>query len=320
MAMVDHDHSYKLLFSHPEMVRDLLEGFVCGEWIARLDLGTLERVSGAYVDDDLRARASDIVWRARCGERYVYISIEFQSTVEQAMALRVFSYVILLYQELHREKKDCPDGRLPVVVPIVLYNGERRWSAPDNLGSLLGESPEGTEEYRPQLRYLLIDEGRYDDRELAASRNLVAMLFRLEHGCRRDQIRDVASALMRQLESAGLVSLRRAFGVWLDRVFRARLARGRGEEVDELWEKRSMLADRVDEWAAELRQEGLQEGRQEGHQAGEVTLMTRLLHKRFGQVPTSILARLGGAHAAQIERWGERLFEASTLSEIFDGE
>lgn len=28
-----HDHSYKLLFSHPEMVRDLLTGFVKEDWV-----------------------------------------------------------------------------------------------------------------------------------------------------------------------------------------------------------------------------------------------------------------------------------------------
>jgi hypothetical protein len=27
---MDHDHPYKLLFSHPEMVEDLLRGFVHG--------------------------------------------------------------------------------------------------------------------------------------------------------------------------------------------------------------------------------------------------------------------------------------------------
>jgi predicted transposase/invertase (TIGR01784 family) len=314
--MVDHDHSYKLLFSHSEMVRDLLEGFVDSKWITQLDLHTLERVGGAFVSDDLHARAGDIVWRARCGNRHVYISIEFQSRVDQAMALRVFSYVILLYQELQREKKGLPHRRLPIVVPIVLYNGEDPWTAPDELALLLDESPEGTEQYRPQLRYLLIDESRYDDRELAARRNWVATLFRLEHGCRREQIRDVATALMEQLEVAGLASLRRAFGVWLDRVFRVRLGRARrSEEIGEIWEKPSMLADRVDEWAAELREEGHQKGRQEG----EVTLLARLLHKRFGEVPTSIVARLEAAPAAQIERWGERLFEARSLSEVFDG-
>lgn len=77
-----------------------------------------------------------------------------------------------------------------------------------------------------------------------------------------------------------------------------------------------MLADRVDEWAAELREEGHQKGRQEG----EVTFLTRLLRKRFGELSGATLARLGAAPAAQIERWGERLFDARSLGEVFDGE
>ena len=35
--MVSHDHAYKLLFSHPRLVRDLLRGFVRGKWVTRLD-------------------------------------------------------------------------------------------------------------------------------------------------------------------------------------------------------------------------------------------------------------------------------------------
>src|SRR5690349_19291393 len=97
--MAEHDHSYKLLFSHSEMVRDLLEGFVREDWLAQLDYSSLERVSGEYVTDDLRARADDVVWRARWGDRgrYVYVLIEFQSTVERYMAVRVLTYVGLLY-------------------------------------------------------------------------------------------------------------------------------------------------------------------------------------------------------------------------------
>ena len=32
--MRPHDAAYKLLFSFPEMVRDLLAGFVCDAWVA----------------------------------------------------------------------------------------------------------------------------------------------------------------------------------------------------------------------------------------------------------------------------------------------
>ena len=73
-----------------------------------------------------------------------------------------------------------------------------------------------------------------------------------------------------------------------------------------------MLAEKFDRWEAELRQEG--------HQAGEATLLARLLRKRFGDIPASILARLGTAEAAQLERWGERLFDAMTLTEVFEAE
>jgi hypothetical protein len=61
--MARHDPAYKLLFSHPRMVRDLLRGFVREDWVDQLDYESLERVNGSYVSDDLRARASDVVWR-----------------------------------------------------------------------------------------------------------------------------------------------------------------------------------------------------------------------------------------------------------------
>lgn len=60
---MDHDHSYKLLFSHPEMVADLLRGFVLEDWVAQLDFSKLEKQPNGYVSDDLRSRMDDVVWR-----------------------------------------------------------------------------------------------------------------------------------------------------------------------------------------------------------------------------------------------------------------
>jgi hypothetical protein len=53
--MPEHDNSDKLLFSHPEMVRDLLVGFVEEPWVEQLDLTPFEKASGSYVADDARA-------------------------------------------------------------------------------------------------------------------------------------------------------------------------------------------------------------------------------------------------------------------------
>ena len=56
---MEHDASYKDLFSHPEMVADLLTGFVAELWVQEVDFATLEKVSGSYVSDDLRTREDD---------------------------------------------------------------------------------------------------------------------------------------------------------------------------------------------------------------------------------------------------------------------
>ena len=58
-----HDSSYKVLFSTPELVRDLILGFVPDAWLHGLDYTTLEIVPGNYITEDFSQRADDIVWR-----------------------------------------------------------------------------------------------------------------------------------------------------------------------------------------------------------------------------------------------------------------
>jgi predicted transposase YdaD len=120
-----HDPCYKLLYGHAAMVRDLLKGFMTGPWVRELDLDTLEKCSGSYVSDDLRDRADDLIWRVRWGPNwlYIYLLLEFQSTIDTWMAVRIQTYIGLLYQDLIRAEDLTEAHRLPPVLPIVLYNG-----------------------------------------------------------------------------------------------------------------------------------------------------------------------------------------------------
>ena len=90
------DTSGKLLFSHPRMVEDLLRGFVTGPWSDALGFATLENRSAAFISDDLRRRHGDLLWRLRCGETWLYVALEFQSTVDRSMAVRLLTYTGLL--------------------------------------------------------------------------------------------------------------------------------------------------------------------------------------------------------------------------------
>jgi len=107
--------------------------------------------------------------------------------------------------------------------------------------------------------------------------------------------------------------------VWLDKVVVRRLS-GECKTISDLWEKQTMLSERFDEWEAQFLSEGRRQGMREGRKDGVASLLTRQLQKRFGELPESVRARVREAGAEELERWGERLLEVSSLSDVFDEE
>ena len=103
----------------------------------------------------------------------------FQSTVDPLMAVRVMTYIGLLWQDLARSGALNPDKTLPSVLPLVLYNGEAPWTAPRSLHEALGPMPHLLAPYQPESAFLLLDEVRMHLRD-EHERNLVNVpeLFR----------------------------------------------------------------------------------------------------------------------------------------------
>lgn len=66
------DESYKLLFSHPEMVRDLLLGFIDEEWVQDLDFSTLDPSPTEFITEFLKKRNADVIWRVRFKSQWLY--------------------------------------------------------------------------------------------------------------------------------------------------------------------------------------------------------------------------------------------------------
>jgi hypothetical protein len=311
----DHDSSYKFLFSNPELVRDLVLGFIPDQWLHSLDYATLEKVPGSYVSEDFKQREDDIVWRVKvAGEWvYLYLLIEFQSSVDKYMALRVMVYTGLLYQDLIKRGELLADGRLPPLLPIVLYNGQQKWTAVTNVADLIPIVPGLVEQFKPSLQYLLIDENNYTDSELASLNNLVAAVFRLEHASNPSAVSDLVQLLIEWLQDRP--DLRRMFAHWL----RATLMRKPDygivmPKVDDLQEIRVMLADKMEIWAKAY----IAEGRQEGRQEGEALALQKLLARRFGAIPLEITAQIADASLTDIERWLDRVLDAQKLADVFN--
>jgi predicted transposase YdaD len=323
--MSSHDATYKSLFSCPEVVRDLIAGFVPDAWLQGLDYTTLEKLPSSYITEDFSGRADDVVWRVKVGEDwvYLYLLIEFQSTVDQYMALRMMVYVGLLYQDLIKRKQVLKNGRLPPVLPIVLYNGSRKWTAPTDIADLLPVLPDYLGQFKPSMKYLLIDENAYSENELVSLKNLVAAVFRIEHPANPESIQALIGLLDEWLVDNAI--LRRTFARWI----RATLMQNREyrimlPEVNDLQELRVVLSEKVKEWALRYRTEGIELGLEQGLEKGlekglergrqkEAEMLLLLLRSRFRTVPESIELLVRQANADEIEAWFQAAVDADTL-------
>ncbi|MCP3958062.1 MAG: Rpn family recombination-promoting nuclease/putative transposase [bacterium] len=304
-----HDGSYRRLFSHARMVRDLIERYVAPPWVDRLDFSTLEMVPAHYVSEELEQRESDVVWRLRYrpgGEWfYVYILIEFQSEVFRFMAIRVLTYVLLLYEDLIRKKRVAKSRKLPPVVPIVLYNGERPWTAPLQVAELI-ESMPGHGRHLPRFEVLVIDEGHLPRERLEPLDNPVAGVFQLEQSRGVEEIRRIIDSLLEILGDAELKELRRDMATWLRRaVLPARLPGVEIPELQDLQEAKTMLAERAARWPQEWMADGYRKG------------LTDLVEEKFGAVEPRYRQLIAEAPQTQLQGWLKKVLTAISLDEIF---
>ncbi|HEX7184237.1 MAG TPA: Rpn family recombination-promoting nuclease/putative transposase [Thermoanaerobaculia bacterium] len=311
--MGQHDLSYRLFFAHRRMIQDLLREIVGEQWVERIDLGSGERVDASFVSPKHENRESDVIWKFRRhdGEPvFVYILLEFQSRPDPSMPVRLMGYVSLFYQRLMAGQPATDWRKLPLVIPVVVYNGWEPWNVATDLGSMIGELDSSAEIYRPQLRYRLVNEAVYSPEELAALNSPVADLFRIEKS--RDWL-EVRSSVhrLRQSIPPGEASLRRAFETWLRKLILPRLGLSQEEAsaASTLEEIETMLADSIDRWNREIREEGRQEG--------EARVVLRLLRLKFGPLDPEIEDRVRSADADHLLGWSERILTAESLQGVF---
>jgi hypothetical protein len=107
-----------------------------------------------------------------------------------------FSFVELCLINEIQKNKLRRGARLPPLLMLVLYNGERRWDEPTEIAELIALPPDSSLwHWQPQVRYHLLDMGTFAGEELARSDSLAALLFRLEQRQSREDFCELLNAV-----------------------------------------------------------------------------------------------------------------------------
>jgi len=332
-----HDHGYKYLFSNPTFVRYLITSFVKENWVKEIDFTRMEKLDKEFIGEEYQSRESDIIYRVdyQGSEAYLFLLIEFQSSVDRFMALRTLHYVCQLYLDILERKSYT---FLPPVFPVVLYNGDEAWTAPVEFRELIekgeegdggdGEGKEegrgkGLEAYIPRFQYCKIAENEFSKETLRKLKNLVSALFYIENSSVEEigkAIDEIIEIIMNEQDKKAV----HRFIIWLRNLAeRKRFRDDKGEDyrIYNPGEVRNMLTTTLDKIREEGIRQGLEKGRKEGIEKGRkeelVELIRIYLITRFDKAPESLLERLKKVEDIhELERLAPQIYRCQNWDEI----
>jgi predicted transposase YdaD len=92
----DYDSAYKYLFSNKRIFHQFLTRFVDEGFTKKIKLEDIEQVDRSFVSDEFLQRESDIIYKVKLEGRevYIYVLLEFQSTVDKSIPVRMLLYIL----------------------------------------------------------------------------------------------------------------------------------------------------------------------------------------------------------------------------------
>lgn len=362
--MPNQDAGFKLIFSNPELVRELLSSGLCDPWLDMEEVISLEKVSGSLVDERLLVRReNDLVWLCRKGEGGVdsvdtppgkrqraLVLVEFQSSPDPIMPVRLASYLSLLYEQAHREGA-FPAPGLPRALPVILYHGLPEWNSAVALTDLWSEDCPELEPVQLQLQPILIDVHHLDETKLPAENNLAGLLIRIE----RSEDPKVAIYWIRRMNERllemGETSLRKSMTQWLKHYFLPTRMPKLDFETCKTIEEIIMTSEHLTiDWSVPIREEGIrigieqglkqgleqgleqgirrgvkqgvekgmEQGLEKGIEKGTFKILVKLLERRLGPLSPELEEKLEQAGLKTLNRMVDVALDIESEAQVFE--
>ncbi len=311
-----HDSFFKELFSRPEVAADFLANYLPPDVVAALDLRSIELVKDSFVDDALRSHLSDLLYRVGLqggGSAYACLLFEHKSEPYDWVAWQILRYKVRAWELELRQGAT----KLPPIIPIVFYHGERRWQVPREFSALIEfGGHDGLRDYEMELRYYLCDFSSYDPSQikgiavLQAGLRMMRTIFTDEF---EETLEEVLDLLLREKEPNAMEYLRTV--IRYAAASRKRLA---PDDLRRVVEKiiPKPEATRLMETVAEIwMQQGIQQKSLELSQ-DLATRASRMIHRRFGTIDEETRKRLSTFSFDQLANLMEAFQDFNSIDDL----
>ena len=186
-----HDKIFKLILAEKKQAIELINKVL--NLSPKLTENEIERYSTEHIDYLLRESASDFVYKMK--QMDVFFLLEHQSTIDYNMPKRILEYEVEIIKEAVKGKRlTKKNHKLPMVIPIVIYTGSRRW----NVEKYIQDCQvilKGVENVKLG-EYYVIDVNDYSNEELENDELFLSKVLLLEKLKREEEIIQVLDRII----------------------------------------------------------------------------------------------------------------------------
>lgn len=256
-----HDAMFFHALQNYEVARDAIRAYLAKDILPLFDLNRIEHYNNKIITDEFQKLELDIIYKVPFKDKtaLVLFHLEHQSTVDSTMPLRVWRYVLSTQLEYYKNHKDEP---LPIVIPIVVYSGEEKYTKTMNYFDLFGEHKDLAKKYI-LADISLVDVCRLDDEDINKHHllGLVELAFKYKNA---KEMELAIKKIFQRMHELALETdpnfrkflLKYIAGTFNETHYEKMIEISKMIEYDELGEEIMTMAQ-------QLRQEGIQQGRQE---------------------------------------------------------
>lgn len=145
----------------------------------------LTRYTNSFITKKYKSKGADLIYKLKNQE--VFFLIEHQCAIDNNMPYRMLNYCLDIMQEWSKNKKMRKNTSYPIIVPTVIYTGNKKWKFPKNFK----EKQIGAyvlERYKIDLEYNFVDVNKFSNQYLLEKNTMFAYMMFLEKAQNKEEL------------------------------------------------------------------------------------------------------------------------------------
>ncbi len=320
-----HDKGYKRIFSIKKHFLHFIKKYIALEWMMELEEEDLELIDKEYITDQFDTYESDLVYKVHTkeGAVYLFFLLELQSYNDFTMSFRLLIYMTAIwldhFKNCDKNKRSKKGYRLPAIMPIVLHNSERNWTASCKFSQMINNA-QLFGKYVVDFEYALVSVNTLTESKISSSNTLIDNIFLADRKRTRQEWTDGIAELMHRIRAMDTNDLNEWI-TWFSNVIRKLNEDERRELITQLKEgdEKDMCSSferLLNKEKADGRAEGWKDGREKGKAEDRAEAVIELLED-LGALSDSLkTCIMEQTDLELLKKWHKAAAKATSIEEF----